>query len=174
MSVVSLLDAKAFLGVKDTEDDGELAVMLDRAVAILAARVGPLEPVMVTEKHTGPGPLVLKKWPVLSVISASTGYGEVADLDLDEDAGVLYGTFPSRIQRDITVTYEAGRYPLPADLEAAVLELLDHLWKSQRVPGTRRAFSGDPDERTLQGVSTYLLPYRVQTMIEPYLVPRLA
>lgn len=175
MAAVSLADAKLFLGITDTADDDELTAMLGRAEAVLTARVGPLEPVTVTdEKHTGPGPIVLKRWPVLSVSTASTGYGEVTDLDLDVDAGVLYGTFSSAIRRDVTVTYQAGRYPLPADLEAAVLELLRHLWSSQRVPGTRRAFAGDPDERTLQGVSTYLLPYRVQTLIEPHLVPRLA
>lgn len=173
MSVVSLADAKEFLEISDSEDDDELVLMLDRAVAVLAARVGPLEPVTVTEKHTGPGPIVLKQWPVLSLTSATADGATVTDADLDEDAGVVYGTF-GYTRRGVSVTYQAGRYPLPADLEAAVLELLKHLWSSQRVPGTRRAFSGDPDERTLQGVSTYLLPYRVQTLIEPHLVPRLA
>lgn len=172
MSAVLLADAKIFLDITGTANDAELQRMLDRAEVVLAQRVGPLEPVTVTgEKHTGPGPIVLKRWPVISVTSASTGYGAVTDLDLDVDAGVLYGSFTSRIRRDVTVTYTAGRATLPADLEAAVLELLQHLWRSQRVPGARRG-AGEPDERTSQG--TYLLPYRVQTLIEPYLVPGLA
>ena len=172
MSVVLLSDAKEFLNMTGTTDDAELQAMLDRTEAVLAARVGPLGTVTVTgEVHTGPGPLVLRQWPVLSVESATSDGTAVTDLDLDTDTGVLYGSFGCS-RRGVKVAYTAGRSLLPADLEAAVLELLRHLWMSQRVPGTRRGFStGDPDERTLAGVTSYLLPYRVQTLIEPHLLP---
>lgn len=172
---VTFDDLKVFLGITDSGNDGELLAMLDRAVATLEARVGPLSEVdVVDEVHTGPGPLVLKRWPVISVTSVSDNGSDVTDLDLDADAGVLYGGFFSCIRRGVKVTYVAGRADLPMDLEAAVLELAKHLWTTQRVPGSRRYGSGDPDERTLAGASSYLLPYRVQTLIEPYVAPRLA
>jgi hypothetical protein len=177
---VSLDDVKTFLSpgvgsVIDSANDDELIAMLDRAEAIIAARVGPLEPTVVTgEVHTGPGPLVLKQWPVVSVESVSSFYGgPVTDFQADLDAGVVYGYFSCTF-RDTTVTYTAGREYLTPDLQAAVLELVKHLWSTQRVPGSRPYNPGGPDERTLAGVSTYLLPYRVQTLIEPYLLPRLA
>lgn len=176
MAAVTLPAVKAFLNIAGTGNDAELLDMVERAEAILSRRVGPLAPTTITdERHTGPGPIVLRHWPVISVASASTGYGAVVDVELD-DAGVLYGSFSSRIHRDVRVTYVAGRDPLPLDLEQAVLEMVQHLWTSQRVPGSgRRGFTqGDPDERALQGVSTYLLPYRVQTLIDPHLIRSLA
>lgn len=175
MSAVSLNDVKTFLNMTGTGDDAELLTMLDRAEAIIAARVGPLEPTTVTgEVHTGPGPLVLKQWPVVSVESVSSFYGvPVTDFQVDADAGLVYGIFSCTF-RDTTVTYTAGRQTLSADLQGAVLELVKHLWSTQRVPGSRRPVTSEPDERNLQGVGSYLLPYRVQTLIEPYLVPRLA
>lgn len=175
MSAVSLDDVKTFLNITDTASEDELIAMLDRAEAILAARVGPLEPTTVTgEVHTGPGPLVLKRYPVISVESVGSYYGDpVTDFQVDADSGVVYGYFSCTF-RGTTVTYTAGRKYLSADLQEAVLELVKHLWTTQRVPGTRLRSSGEPDERTLQGISNYLLPYRVQTLIQPYLLPRLA
>lgn len=173
MSALLLSDVKEFLNKTDSGDDAEVQAMVDRAEAIIAARVGPLTEVTVTDEvHTGPGPLVLKRWPVISVSSATSDGAAVTDLDLDEGPGVVYGSFGST-RRGISVSYVAGRTSLPVDLEAAVLELVRHLWVTQRVPGTRLRGSGEPDERTLQGVSTYLLPYRVQTLIEPHLKPTL-
>lgn len=183
MSAVSLDDLKTFLSTglggngigNSNSNDDELLAMLDRAEAIIATRVGPLEPTEIAgELHTGPGPLLLKHWPLISLGTVTTGGATVADQYLDVDGGLLYGTF-SPVSRATTVSYTAGREWLPADLQAAVLELVRHLWLTQRVPGTRRGFSaGEPDERTVQGISNYLLPYRVQTLIEPYLLPRLA
>ncbi|NUR28502.1 MAG: hypothetical protein HOV76_32370 [Hamadaea sp.] len=177
MSAVLLDDVKTFLNRTDNSDDDELLAMIDRAEAILAVRVGPLEPtIVVDEVHWGHGPILLRKWPVLSVTSATSNGVPVADLQLDVQTGVLYGTFACAYRyATTTVTYTAGREWLTADLQAAILELVRHLWLTQRVPGTRRGFSaGEPDERTVQGISNYLLPYRVQTLIEPYLQPRIA
>jgi hypothetical protein len=171
MSVVPLADAKVHLNFTTTTNDAELQDMLDRAESILARRVGPLAPVTVTDEvHTGPGPLLLKRYPVVSVTSAASDGVAVTDLDLDAGAGLLYGTFTSAF-RKVRVTYTAGRSVLPADLEAAVLELVRHLWESQRGNAPSARALQDPDERTLQGVSSYLLPYRVQTLIEPHLLP---
>lgn len=170
MSVVTLAAAKTFLNITSTTHDAELQSMIDRAEAVLAKRVGPLAPVTVTgEVHTGPGPLLLRRYPVLSVASATSGGVAVSDVDADADAGVVYGTF-SRTRRAVRVTYTAGRTaPLPADLEAAVLELTGHLWQTQRGNApSATALQGDEGAPSGGG---FLLPYRVQSLIEPHLLP---
>ncbi len=174
MTALRLADVKAFLNVGTTRHDDELQDILDRAEAILAARVGPLSPLTVTgERHTGPGPLVLKRYPVVSVVGATSGGAVVGDLDLDGDAGLLYGSFGSA-RGGVRVTYTAGRAVLPADLEAAVLELVRHLWQSQRPAGAQAppGSLGGGDDAPPGGA--FLLPYRVQSLIEPYLLPTVA
>lgn len=180
MSSVQLTDVKQFLnktGVNDSGDDEELQLFLDRAEAILTKRIGPLSPTPVTgEKHTGPGPLVLRRYPVISVTSATSAGVDVTDLDLDLDSGVLYGSFTAYPPRQVSITYVAGRDFLPADLEEAVLELVRHLWKSQRGGGSLRpTFPGEDDPTTQQpGGASYLLPYRVESLIEPHLLRSIA
>ena len=165
MSAVSLAEVKAFLDITDTRNDSELESFIDRAEAIIAKRVGPLAPIAVTnEVHTGPGPIVLKKYPVVSVASATNSGVPVYDIDADFEAGVVYGTFTSA-RRAVKVSYVAGRAVLDEDLVAAVLELVKHLWQSQRgnAPAAMALQGGDPD---LQSTGNgYLLPYRVQSLI---------
>jgi hypothetical protein len=172
MSVVGLALVKQFLNITDGSNDAELQATVDRAEAILARRVGSLTPVtIVDERHVGPGPLLLKRHPVISVSSVTSGSVAVTDWDLDGDVlhGSFYAGYPAR------VTYVAGRPVIPADLEQAVLELVGHLWQSQRVPGANRvqAFARQ-SEQDVQVGAGFLLPYRVQTLIEPYQLPTLA
>jgi hypothetical protein len=173
MSAVLLTDAKTFLNVTVATHDAELQSMLDRAEAILARRVGPLSLTTVTDEvHTGPGPLLLKRYPVVSVTSATSDGVAVSDLDLDVDTGLLYGAFTSGF-RKVRVTYTAGRAVPPADLEAAVLELVKHLWESQR-PAGAQAPPGSLAGDDIQPGGSYLLPYRVQSLIEPHLLTTVA
>lgn len=174
MPAVSLALVKSHLNITSSTQDDELLDTVDRAEAVIGRRVGPLSPVTVTnEVHTGPGPLVLKRYPVVSVTSATNGGVAVTDLDLDVDAGVLYGSFHSRGARTIKVTYLAGWSPLPADLEAAVLELTAHLWRSQRGSAPSPLDVQDGGGEAQVG-SSYLLPYRVQALLEPHLLPTVA
>jgi hypothetical protein len=173
VSVVSLADAKAFLNQTTSTNDDEVQMFLDRAERILARRVGPLGTETVTDEvHTGPGPLVLRRYPVVGVTSATSYGATVTDLDLDTDAGVLYGTFGST-SRAVRVTYTAGRESLPEDLELAVLELVKHLWESQRGNSAATPPGSYPGE-DVQPAAGYLLPYRVQSLIEPFLSPAVA
>jgi hypothetical protein len=173
VSVVSLAAVKATLDVSSAAHDAELQEILDEAEVIIGVLVGPLAPVtVIDEVHTGPGPLLLKQHPVMSVSSATNDGVAVSDVDLDAHAGVLYGSFGSG-RRGVRVTYVTGR-DLSPDLRRAVLELVRHLWETQRGNSPAGMALRDPDERTLQGVSSYLLPYRVQTLIEPYLIPTVA
>ncbi len=173
MAAVLLSDVRTFLNISTTRHDDELLDTIDRAEAILSRRVGPLSLMTVTnEWHTGPGPLLLKRYPVVSLTAATSGGVAVADADLDTDAGLLHGTFSS-VPRGVRVTYTAGRSVLPTDLEAAVLELVKHLWQSQR-PASAQAPPGSLGGDDAQPAGAFLLPYRVQSLIEPYLLPTVA
>lgn len=169
----SLAEVKDQLNIPSTStgNDAELGKMLARATKAIGSRVGPLAPVTITDEvHTGPGAVVLRKQPVISVTSATSSGVAVGDLDLDREAGVLYGTF-SAAPRAVRVTYVAGWASVPEDLDQGVLELVQHLWKTQRGGGsTRAAFPGEGEDQSEPDGSGYLLPYRVQSLIEPYLL----
>ena len=176
MPAVSLTDLKKFLNITSATNDDELLDMIDRAEAILSRRVGPLTPTVVAnEPHIGPGPLLLRRWPVTSVESVTSGGLTAAGWTADVAAGTVsapYVPYGASVQ----VNYTAGRAaPLPLDLEAAVLEMVAHLWRSQRVPGaTRAATFGQQSEQDMQVGQGFLLPYRVQTLIEPHVLPAIA
>ena len=171
MAAVSLAAVKTFLNITSTKNDDELLDTLERAEAIIASRVGPLSPVVVTDEvHSGPGPILLRRYPVISVASATSDSTAVTDLVLH--GGVLYGSFYG-YPRGVRVTYTVGRTaPLPVDLEAAVLELVHHLWTSQR--GAATSVLADSGENDVQAGRGFLLPYRVQSLLEPYLLPSVA
>jgi hypothetical protein len=173
VSAVPLTLVKQFLNITSSNQDDELIDMIDRAEGVIARRIGPLEPTVVTDEvHTGPSPIALDRWPVVSVTSATTDGITVVDLDADLASGVVYGTF-SRAHRGVRVTYMAGRStPLPIDIEAAVLELTAHLWQSQRGSAPSPLDVQDGDEAQIG--SSFLLPYRVQALLEPHMLPTVA
>lgn len=177
---VSLDDVKTFENKLNNVDDDELRDFIEAAQAILAVRIGPLVPVTVTETQDGgSSSLVLRKWPVISVtgISYATGQTVLAtDLDLDPDTGIVFWRYNTvgvflRGPRFLTVTYLAGRLVLTADLREALLELIKHLWESQTGGNRRPNFAADGTNA--QTASSYLLPYRVESLIKPYLAPRI-
>jgi hypothetical protein len=182
-SAVTLAAAQLFLNKTANPAETELQSFIDRAEAILTVRIGPLAATTVTDEwHAGgSSTLVLRKFPVISLTSAAYFDGTaltIGDLTVDGDTGIVYwgyntaGYFPDYGPRSVKVTYSAGRASLPADLQEAVLELTKHLWESQR--GGGRSFNTSADS-TLEPVPTsFLLPYRVQSLIEPYLIPAVA
>lgn len=168
MTAVGLSTVKQFLNMSSGVDEDELLDTIDRAEAALSARVGPLTPItVVNEVHTATGPIVLRKRPVIAVTAVTSAGYAVTDTEFDTEAGILYGTFYDNY-RGTRVSYTAGYpAPLPADLEHALLELTGHLWKSQRGASSTPL---NPSEEAPSGTG-YLLPYRVQSLIEPYLMP---
>jgi hypothetical protein len=121
--------------------------------------------------------LLLHQPPALEVTEVSEN-GAVVDpagYSLSAGGGVLTRT--SGYSRsawvdgfgNVSVTYTAGRTYIPADLRQAVLELVRHLWTTQR--GQQgRSRSGD-DYTPGQGFS---LPNRVIELLAPYELPGLA
>jgi hypothetical protein len=170
---ITLDDAKRHLNITTAVDDDELTDFIDRAVTRLTHEVGPLSPTEVTERHNGPGAIVLRQLPVLAVTSVDNAGTPVTEPDVDLETGIIYASGLSRRQRSVTVTYTAGFDPLPADLRHAALELLRHLWATQRgnTPGGARAGllgTEGADPTTAAGMQSYSLPYRVLEMIRPY------
>lgn len=169
MSALTLADAKAHLNITVSTYDVELQAMIDAAEAILANVVGPLT-TGASRTDRVPGRdmrLVLPIAPVVSVASVTTPSGVVVDLSTvtqNLPAGVLYHTDNSGFGCDVyDVTYTPGRATCPADLLLGVKEMVRHLWTTQRGAATRIG----PGGGDAPGIS-YLVPYRVQELIEPY------
>lgn len=169
MSALDLADAKIHLNLSGTTHDDELQSTIDEAEGLIARRCGPLEAVSTSERVRGYGSaLALSTVPVVSVIAVTSLEGDVVDTDdlwLDEDSGLVTFTdgtegFPSRLY---DVEYEAGRSEIPADLLRAVKELVKHLWRTQR--GSSSKPGGGAGESP---APTYLLPYAVAELLEPY------
>jgi hypothetical protein len=75
VSLPTLTDLKAHLNVTTSDDDGELADMLDAAVDVVEGIVGPITSKTVTETHYAMSSdvLVLRRMPVGDLLSCPTG-----------------------------------------------------------------------------------------------------
>lgn len=169
---ISLTDVKNHLNILVTDDDAELLAMLNAATGLVEGVVGPLSrrPVTAEVHHGGRANVLLKQAPVLSVTGCrENGVTLSSDnYSIDPESGVLtrvsgylaytwYEGF-----NNISVDYVAGRSIIPADLAHAVLELVRHLWTTQR--GSVRR-SGTDDYLPGSGFS---MPNRVREMLNRY------
>lgn len=166
-SVLTLADAKAYLGIPDNVNthDEELQGFIDAAEAALECRVGPLQPRTRADRVRGGRALSLLAMPAIDLTSVTeVGGGDLStdDLYLNGAAGVvtnIYGaSFPAAMY---DVTYSAGRATCPPDLLLALKELLKHLWRTQRGPG------GSADQPAPG--SGFAMPNRVLELIGPHL-----
>lgn len=176
---VGLVEAKEHLNIPDTDHDadGELLGFILAATRALEQRVGPLTRRTVTDTYNGGSPAVVLTAPVVGVTSVSesgtavdsSGYSvSPASGVLTRVSGYSRSTWTSGFD-NIAVTYTVGRTAVPADLRQAVLELVRHLWDTQR--GTMRGRRNGDDFVTGQG---YTLPNRVLELIAPYELPGIA
>jgi uncharacterized phiE125 gp8 family phage protein len=175
---VSMRDVRDHLNITGDSDDAELRSFVLAATAAIEARVGPMARRSVTEVHNGGvSGILLRQPPALAVTSATENGVAVAGsgYSLSPGGGVL--TRVSGFSRstwvsgfaNVSVTYTAGRTSIPADLRQAVLELVRHLWATQR--GTMNARRNGDDFVAGQG---YTMPNRVLELISPYELPGLA
>lgn len=169
MSAVKLARAKDHLNITSSTNDGELQGVIASAESLLAKKVGPLSPTVTTARvRGGDCQLVLPVTPVLSLTSVTPVGGTavtIGDLDASSAGLVEYvqgGRFGSGTY---VVVYSAGRAELPEHLEMAVLELVRHLWTTQRGPSQRPgSTSSDAMANTLPGAG-HALPFRVSELI---------
>lgn len=167
-------------------DDAELEDFIQRSENAVTERIGvvkqPAAPVV--EYHAGGGrAIILKQRPVFDVTSVSVLGTPVAEADRDtgadgwflgsERGAVLSHTaaFPAGF---VKVTYTPGWPDIPAGIELAALELLRHLWKTQRGSGVRPGSpQSDAASNTAPGDAN-LLPPRVAESLAPYMAVGIA
>jgi hypothetical protein len=179
--------AKAHLNLTDTTDDVELLQFVLRAERAIVNRVGHVKLLddPITEYRRGGTDLIRVNAVPIGVVTAVTVNGAtVAEADRDtgaagwyvddeDEGGIRAGvirhtsTFPTGW---VKVQVRPGRNPIPEDLEIATLELLRHLWKTQRGNSGRPGVRGEsPDgDGTPSG---FMLPARVRELIQPYRLP---
>lgn len=169
MSVLPLAEAKTHLNITRSDYDDEILAMIGAAEAAIAKRVGPLEPTDVTATVTGLGALTLPVYPVLSLTTITDAGGTSIPLlgvNVDLAAGVVTGSSGAGLgSSTYTITYSAGRESCSGDLRMAVMELVRHMWQTQRGPAL---YPGMTDTPSPAPGAAYLMPYRVQELIAPH------
>lgn len=179
MSVVTLARVKTHLNITATTHDGELQSVIDASEAAIAEKCGPLASTATTARVRGGGyGLVLPVIPAVSLTSVTPADSTaltLSDLYLDTEAGVVtYDSGASFTARYYDVVFSAGRATCPADLQLAVLELVRHVWTTQRGP-TMRPGSRESEaaSNTIPGAA-YIFPFRVEQLIAPHMQPGFA
>lgn len=173
MAALTLSEVKTHLNLTTTTQDGELTAFIARSEAAVAARCGPIEPTVTSQRVRGGRPLLsVDVTPIVSLTSVTPVGGSALDVSLmvvDESAGVIEhesgGSFGSRWY---DVVYVAGRTDVPEDLRLGVLELVRHLWDTQRAPSGGRIGTGqDSAANTIPGAHL-IFPFRVEQLIAPH------
>lgn len=169
MSALALADAKTHLNITSNTSDGELQAMIDAAEAILANSVGPLTVQPASKvRVAGGNQLVVPVAPIATLTSVASSDGVAVDttlLSVDKSAGIIYYT--DNLTRFAAVaydvTYAAGWGTVPPDLMLGIKEMVRHLWTTQRGALVSRSTQQGQDP-----TPGYLMPYRVEQLIEPY------
>lgn len=190
-SWLELEAAKEHLNITSATTDDELTLFLRRTERAIVGKVGhvKLRAAAIDVFLEGGRPtIVVPTVPIGQVVSITvTGaavpaadfntdaHGWFIEDDVDEKVGIIRHT--SRFPRGrVKVTYKPGRNPIPEDIELASLELLRHLWKTQRgTLANRPGLRGEPlDEATTGprgGDATprgFTFPNRVEQLLRPY------
>jgi len=167
MSVVDLTSTKIHLNVTVSTYDAELQTFIDRAESLLAKKIGPLSSAATTSKVPGDAAeLRLPVTPVISLTSVTSNAGAVATLaDLTVRDDLVEYTIGGYFSAPwYTVVYNAGRATLPEHLKLAVVELVRHLWETQRGAGRPGSRQSEAASNTLASAA-YTLPFRVVELI---------
>lgn len=171
--ILGLDQVKRHLNMDPTraDDDDELRQVIDAATVVVEDIVGPVVVRSFTEVHD-PGPmLVLDRAPVLSlttlspVLTGGTAYQSV-DLDFDADTGIVRRLDGGRFAGPLRVTYTAGRRVVPPNIVQGGLEIVRHMWDTQR--GHAGARPGLGDEELVPTGSGWTVPRRVVELLAPH------
>lgn len=180
MTVITLAEAKAHLNITGTANDSELSDFITRAIAT-AENVcdRAITPATVTEVYDGRNfhSFRLRSAGAESITTVSE-LGRTLTQGTDyrlSPGGVnlarIHNSYPARWpaqMESVTVTYESGYTTVPADLKLGILELLRHLWATQRGASARgRAVAGDDG---MSSGSSYAIPYRVMDLLRPFII----
>jgi hypothetical protein len=146
--------------------------MLAGITPVIEDIVGPVIPKTYTEVVSGSEKLRLGVTPLISVTSVVpfTSYGTSyvpASMRWTEN-GVVVLNYGGCFYGDrFTVTYVAGRKPVPPNISLAAKMILKHMWESQR-GSSGTPYQGDPQEDFTVTPSGYLIPYRASALLTPH------
>ena len=162
--VLSLSDAKAYLGITQSTWDEQLRGMIDAACSAgerYTGRVFGRRDVTVTQNVDG-RPVVLSTCPIIAMDSVTVD-GVAVDYDVDMAAGIVA---IDAVGESVTVTATVGYLAQPATDVQGVREMVRHLWQTQR--GTIRAMAGSDDWSPQMSFS---IPRRVQELWDLNRIP---
>lgn len=171
--ILGLDQVKAHLNMDParTDDDTELRAVIDAATVVVEDIVGPVVARSFTEVHD-PGPLLaLWQAPVIAltsmvpVLTGGTGY-QPAEVDLDAETGIVRRLDGGRFAGPLRVTYTAGRRVVPANITQGGLEIIRHMWDTQR--GHAAARPGLGDEELVPTGAGWTVPRRVIELLAPH------
>ena len=145
--IVSLTDALGILGSVPASQQGDVALYVATATYVIEYLAGPV----ISEARTyladgNRTSIVLPGAPVQ--VTQVTIAGTVIDpalYQVDEDAGIVFSSFPPGQPRAVSITYRVGAAEIPANLRQAAAELIKHLWSSGRRTGTPGKFEAAAD-----------------------------
>lgn len=174
---ITVQESKAFLKKSGADDDAKQAWYVSAACAAIVERIGQVSVVEaedVVECRAYRRVIVLEERPALSVTSVVADDGTaipaadpplVRGWVLTPGSGLLRHTGHWPRQR-LTITYTAGRDPLPGNIRLAALELAGHLWKqSQLNNGSTARPSAFGDDQAIMPGLAYALPIRVRELL---------
>lgn len=170
MSILQQADFADALNISATEVTENLVLLQGLAATVeegIDFLCGPTTARSVVKTITASGKIPLPIYPVISLTSVVGDYRgalDVATLKVDPDSGVIrwprFYIYPDTY----TVTYQAGRSPVPSSLEDAAKIILRHLWETRRGPNR-----SNTDTTKFEGLG-YAIPNRALGLLSPYLL----
>lgn len=165
--IITLAEAKAHLNITSSTQDTELQAFVDRASDVVEHASGCYyrTSTQVETFDGGVSAVVLSRLPVASLTSVVADGVTLSSssYSMTPRTGLLrykYGTFPGDYD-DVVVTYVTGG-TVDALAKQATLEVLRHLWQTQRgAMGSRATMAGDGYDPS----QAYSLPRRAQELL---------
>jgi hypothetical protein len=173
LSIVTLAAVKVQLNIAstDTSHDLELLTYMDATTSAVEIVLGQAVALRtVTEDLELVGRRRFRLWtaPAIALVSVQSWDGaivwDIANLRLDQDAGlvrVMAGAAPAGL---VTAVYTAGLEQVTANIQLAALIIIQHLWETKRgVMGVRLGGDG---EQFVPGLG-FAIPRRAVELLGP-------
>ena len=180
-SLVSLAEIKTHLGITSTTNDEELRGFAVDATAAVESYTyrhwvkGAGQTVLISG-GTGPAILLpIDTASVTTVVEQGVTLTSGTDYVFDPKGSVLqriwspfYGRYWYPGTLNISVTYVTGGATVPSDVRRGALELIRHLWETQRGGQTPILGAGGVTEWDPR--SAYSMPMRVKELLDPHVL----
>lgn len=168
-ALVSIKDAREWLRLRstDTSDDLKIQSIIEAASRLVVNITGPIQSTSFTEWFDGGVPtIVLAHPPIISIVRVVEYYGQSTFVLSEQPLGSQTSAFAFTVDyttgqltrrtiggdaalfvqgdKNIAVTYTAGRMIVPENVQLATKELVRHLYQNTQVQGrSKLASTGD-------------------------------